>query len=50
MEDKISLQISCCKIFVEGQGYKKIKSNGAFYYFVPITTSRVDGTLTVKTD
>lgn len=50
MEDKIGLQISCYKIFVEGQSYKKIKSNGAFYYFIPITTSWVDGTLTVKTD
>lgn len=50
MEDKIGLQISCYKIFVEGQGYKKIKSNGAFYYFILITASWIDGTLTVKID
>lgn len=49
MEDKIGLQISSHKVFVEGQGYNKIKSNGAFYYFISITTSWVDE-VTVKTD
>lgn len=49
MEDKVRLQISCYKIFVEGLGNKKIKSNGAFYYFIPLTTSWVDE-VTVKTD
>lgn len=39
MEDKRGLQISCYKTFVEGQSYKKIKSNGAFYYFIPITNN-----------
>lgn len=47
MEDKIGLQISCYKIFVEGQSYKKIKSNGAFY-FIPITSSWVDVPLQCK--
>lgn len=50
MNDNISFQTSCYKIFVEVQGYKKIKLNGAFYYFTPVTTSRVNGILTVKTD
>lgn len=49
MEDKIGLQISCYKIFVEGQGYKKIKSNGAFY-FIPIYKLMGRCTLTMQTD